>query len=110
MPICVIVAPLLPLKSTCYDMYPQILVVLSTDTLYIKLARHIMFLSFPMAQMVKNPPVMRETSVRPLGLKGPVEEGMATHSSILAWRISMDREAWWAIVCGVSKSGTQLSD
>ena len=35
---------------------------------------------------------------------------MATHSSILAWRISMDRVAWRAIVHGVAKSQTQLSD
>ena len=63
MRICVIVAPLLPPESTCYDMYPQFLVVVSTDTLYIKLALHIMFLSFPVAQMVKNLPVMQETLV-----------------------------------------------
>ena len=35
---------------------------------------------------------------------------MATHSSILAWRIPMDRRAWWATVLGVAKSHTQLSD
>ena len=40
----------------------------------------------------------------------PLEEGMATHSSILAWRISMDRGAWQAAVHGVAKSRTQLSD
>ena len=34
----------------------------------------------------------------------PLEEGMATHSSILAWRIPMDRGAWWATVNGVAKS------
>ena len=39
------------------------------------------------AQMVKNPTAMRETWVQPLGLENPLEEGMATHSSILAWRI-----------------------
>ena len=39
------------------------------------------------AQMVKNPPAMWETWVRSLGWKDPVEEGMATYSSILAWRI-----------------------
>ena len=41
--------------------------------------------------------------------KIPLEEGMATHSSILAWRIAMDRGAWWATVHGVAKSQTQLS-
>ena len=35
---------------------------------------------------------------------------MATHSSILAWRIPMDRGAWWATVHGVAKSRTQLSN
>ena len=39
------------------------------------------------AQMVKNLPAMQETGVRPLGWKDPLEKGMATHSSILSWRI-----------------------
>ena len=39
------------------------------------------------AQLVKNPPAMRETWVRSLGWEDPLEEGKATHSSILAWRI-----------------------
>ena len=38
----------------------------------------------------------------------PLEEGMATHSSILAWRIPMDRGAWGATVHRVTKSQTQL--
>ena len=42
--------------------------------------------------MVKNLPAMRET-VQSLGWEDPLEEGMATHSSILAWRIPMDRGA-----------------
>ena len=57
--------------------------------------------------MVKNPPVMRETWFQSLGWEDPLEEGMATHSSILAWRIPVERGAWWAIVHGVAKeSGT----
>ena len=40
-----------------------------------------------MAQMVKNLPAMQETWVQSLGQEDPLEEGMATHSSILAWRI-----------------------
>ena len=60
--------------------------------------------------MVKNPPAMQETWVRSLGWEDPLEEGMATRSSILAWRIPMDRGAWWAIVHGFAKSPTQLSD
>ena len=39
------------------------------------------------AQLVKNPPAMRETWVRSLGCEDPLEKGKATHSSILAWRI-----------------------
>ena len=59
-----------------------------------------------MAQMVKNPPAMWETCVQSLGGKDLLEEGMATHSSILAWGIPMDRGAWQAIVHGVAKSWT----
>ena len=39
------------------------------------------------AQLVKNPPAMRQTWVRSLGWEDPLEKGQATHSSILAWRI-----------------------
>ena len=39
-----------------------------------------------------------------LGWKDPLEEGMATHASVLAWRIPKDRGAWWATVRGVTKS------
>ena len=38
------------------------------------------------------------------GMGRHLEKGMATYSSILAWRIPMDREAWWATVYGVTKS------
>ena len=62
------------------------------------------------AQMVKNPLAMRETWVRSLGWEDPLEEGMATHSSILAWRIPMDRGAWQATIHGVPQSRTRLSD
>ena len=58
------------------------------------------------AQMVKNPPAVQETWVRSLGWEDPLEEGMATHSSILALRIPMDRGAWRATVHGVTKSRT----
>ena len=60
--------------------------------------------------MVKNPLAMWETWVQSLGWEDPLEKGKATHSSILSWRIPMDRGAWWATVHGVSKSWTQLSD
>ena len=59
--------------------------------------------------MVKNPPAKWETCVQSLGWEDPLEEGMAIHSSILAWRIPMDRRAWWATVHGVAKMSELLS-
>ena len=60
--------------------------------------------------LVKNLPAMQETWVLSLSWEDPLEEGMATHPSILAWRIPMDRGAWQATVHGVAKSQTQLRD
>ena len=62
--------------------------------------------SLSVAQMVKNLPVMQETQVWFLGQEDPLEEDMATYSGILAWRIPMDRGAWWAIIHGVTQSDT----
>ena len=53
---------------------------------------------------------MRETRIRSLRWEDPLEEGMATPSSILAWRIAMDRGSWRATVHGVTRSQTQLSN
>ena len=53
---------------------------------------------------------MQEMQVQSLGREDPLEEGMASHSSILAQRLPMDRGAWWAAVWGVAKSQTRLSD
>ena len=50
-----------------------------------------------MAQMIKNPPIMWETWVRFLDWEDPLEEGMATHSSILALENTMDRGAWHGV-------------
>ena len=61
-----------------------------------------------MAQTVKNPPAVHETWLQSLGGEDPLEESMAIHSSILAWRIPMNRGAWRATVHGVAKSRTQL--
>ena len=58
--------------------------------------------------MVKNLPAVLETGVQSLGQEDALEKGKATHSSILAWRIPMDRGAWRATVHGVTKSWTQL--
>ena len=54
-------------------------------------------------QTAENLPAMRETWVWSLGQEGPLEESMATHSSILAWRIPMDRGAWQATDHGVTE-------
>ena len=62
------------------------------------------------AQMVKNPPVTQETWVLSLSWEDPPKEGMATRSSILAWRIPIDRGAWPATFHGVTKSWTQMND
>ena len=62
------------------------------------------------AQIVKNPPAMQETWIRSLGWEDPLEEGMATHSSILAWRTPKDRGTWQATVHGVTQSDTTDPD
>ena len=62
------------------------------------------------AQMVKNLPAMQKTQVRSLGWEDPLEKEIATHSSIVAWKILMDRGSWWATVHGVAKSQTGLSN
>jgi len=55
--------------------------------------------------MVKNLPATRETQIRSLGQEGFLEKAMATHSSILAWRIPQSE----ATVLGVAKGQTRLS-
>ena len=57
----------------------------------------------------KNPSATQEIWVWSLGWEDPLEKGMATHSSILTWRILMVRD-WWATVHGVAKSQAWLSD
>ena len=76
--------------------------------MYTHIHTHTLIL-FLVAQTVKSLPAMRETWVRSLGWEDPLEEGMATHSSILAWRIPMERGVWQATVHGVTKSQTRLS-
>ena len=56
--------------------------------------------------MVKKLPAMQETWVPSLGWEDSLEEGMATHSSILAWRIPMEGGAWQATVHKIAKSQT----
>ena len=54
------------------------------------------------AQMVRNLPAIQETQLRPLGEEDPLMKGMATHSSILAWRIP-----WTEIPDGLQSMGSQ---
>ena len=56
--------------------------------------------------MAKNLPAMQETQVQSLGQEDPLEEEVATHSSILAQKNPMDRGALWATVHEVAKSWT----
>ena len=56
--------------------------------------------------MVKNLPAMQETWVQSLGQEDSLEEGMTTHSSILAWRISMDKGAWQAAAHNITEADT----
>ena len=62
-----------------------------------------LFSGFPVDQLLQNPPAMQETCVRALSQEDPLEEGKATHYSILAWRIP-------GTVHRVTKSQTRLSD
>ena len=64
---------------------------------------------FPGGRVVHNSPAMQEmqeTWVQSLGQEDPLEEEMATHSSILAWEIPWTRGAWWALVYAVTKTQT----
>ena len=62
----------------------------------------------PSDSAVKNLPAVQETWVQSLGQEDPLEEGMATHSSILVKRIPLDWGAWQAVVHGVTKGQTWL--
>ena len=60
-------------------------------------------------QMVKKLPAIREPGFNPRVGKIPGRKGMATHSTTLAWRIPMDKGAWWATVHRIAKSWMQIS-
>ena len=70
-------------------------------------------MGFPGGSVVKNLPAKAgatgDANLIP-GREDPLEEEMATHSSILAWKKSKDRGAWWATVHGVANSQTWLSN
>ena len=61
---------------------------------------------FPNGSEVKNSPAMEETWFRSLVWEDPLEESLATHSSILAWKNPVDRGAWWATIHRVRNSQT----
>ena len=65
---------------------------------------------FPGGSDGKDRHTMQEIWVQSLGWEDRLKEGMATRSSIFAWRIPTDRGAWEATVHGVAKSWTRLSD
>ena len=58
-----------------------------------------------MAQLVKNLPVVQETQVRSLGWEDPLQKEMATHSSVLAWRISWTEEPGRLLSMGLQRIG-----
>ena len=58
-----------------------------------------------MAQTVKNPPAMQETWVQPMGWEGPLEKGMATHSSILVWEIPQTEDPGGLQSMGLQRVG-----
>ena len=61
-------------------------------------------MGFPGGSVVKNPPANAGDVVPSLGGEDPLEEGMATHPSILAGKIPRTEEPGWAVVCRVAKS------
>ena len=65
-----------------------------------------LFMGFLVSQTIKNLPAMWKTQVPSLGWEDPLEEGMAIHLSILAWRIHMNSGAWRATIHGVTKNRT----
>ena len=67
------------------------------------------FKDFPVAQMVKKLPAMQETRVQSLGQEDPLERGMATHSSVLAWAIPWTEEPG-GLQFVASQSRTRLSN
>ena len=69
------------------------------------LSTHHSIMASLVAQMVKNLPAMRKTWVRSLGWEDPVEEGMVTHSSVLAWRFPWTEEPGGLQYTGLQRAG-----
>ena len=80
--------------------------LLSTYTIYNNIYKAIYMMGFPGGSDGKE----SACNVGELGWEDPIEEGMAIHSSIFAWRIPMDKGGWRVTVHGVTKNQTRLSD
>ena len=90
---------------------PEILHIYVIITILILYYYIVVYYYIIVSQLVKNLSAMRETWVRSLGWDDPLEEDIATHSSILAWRTPMDRGALTGYSpSGCSTSQTLLSD
>ena len=76
-------------------------VSVNQDILNLPSTKHFCTIIYLVAQMVKNLPAMQETRVRSLGWENPLEKGMATHCSILAWKIPWTEEpsGLWSRCC-----------
>ena len=94
--------------SLCYALIFSIALICHNNVFIYCL--HMPLLASFVAQTVKNTPAMQETWLQSLDWENPLEEGMAAPSSILAWRIPMDRGAWRATVHSVTKNWTLPSD
>ena len=116
------ILPLFSFQSHCTFQHPLLIWFTQHKSLILRNERgdslkphrkikHILYAvqAFLVAQVAKDPPARRETWVWSLGWEDPVEEGMATHSSVLAWRIPVDRGVWWATVHGVTNWVTKHS-
>ena len=92
-------------STTGWGDLPKAYIISRTKIYKDKLILHttLMHWASLVAQSVKNLPATWETWVPSLGWEDPLEEGMATHSSILAWRFPKDRGAWWAVVHTVAE-------
>ena len=73
----------------------------SPDATYLEIASD--SVGFPGGSEVRNLPAIQEMWVQSLGQEDPLEEGMATHSSILAWKNPIDSRTWQATVHGVTR-------
>ena len=89
------------------DLFPSLLLDQHSAVLALSA---VFFVASLMTQTIKNLPAMQETCVCSLGQEGPLEKGMATHSSTLAWRIPRTEEPGGLQSVGSHKRWTRLSN